>query len=186
MQSADNPQQKIAGYLDLIRQWNTAYSLVSANDAQHRLHEHVTDSLSLLPYLPKIDSHLDIGSGGGFPGIPIAIYRPFQEIVVNDRSRNKCRFLRAVKANLKLQNVTVIEQDIREPHPAGTRFKSITIRSVAQPIQAWLLARNHLHKDGSAFLQTSVALSDGDLENGSIDKVYQTERGLITKVSIVA
>ncbi|MDE0645621.1 MAG: 16S rRNA (guanine(527)-N(7))-methyltransferase RsmG [Gammaproteobacteria bacterium] len=175
----------MAQYLDLIRHWNTAYSLVSSYDVLHRLHDHVTDSLSLLPYLPKIDSHLDIGSGGGFPGIPIAIYRPLQKIVLNDRSRNKCRFLREVKSHLKLHNVIVVEQDVREPNPAGTRFKSITIRSVARPTQAWLLARSHLHEDGSVFLQTSVELSDGDLENGRIDKVYQTERGLIIKVGLV-
>lgn len=160
------------------------YSLVSANDVLHRLDEHVSDSLSLLPYLPKIDTHLDIGSGGGFPGIPIAIYRPFQAVVLNDRSRNKCRFLREVKSHLKLRNVTVIEQDMREPTPAGTRFKSITIRSVAPPIQAWSLARYHLHKEGWVFLQTSMELRDEDLENGKINQVYRTERGLITKVGL--
>ena len=98
---------QVREYLKLLRKWNSACSLVSHGDLQYLNERHVSDSVELLPFLNRSRSHLDIGSGGGFPGVLIAIARPNMRVVLNDRSLKKCRFLRHVKMQLALENVEV-------------------------------------------------------------------------------
>ena len=170
----------------MIRRWSKVYSLVSPRDVKTALNRHVEDSLSLLEVLPEEEPHLDIGSGAGFPGIPMAIYRPQQQFILNDRSKKKCRFLREIKSRLKLANIEISEHDRQHPLPTEDRFKSITIRSVAPPPQAWLLARTHLKQDGLVFLQTSEKLLESDLADARVHNRYRTNRGWITTVGLRA
>lgn len=143
-------------YVNLIKKWNRAHSLVSKGDLNLLEQRHIADSLVLEPFLKSSSDHLDIGSGAGFPGVPIAISRPDVRVVLNDRSKIKCRFLREVKFRLNLENVDVQESDIGPRSLPSERFDTISIRAVAPPEQAWSLARPLLRETGMVLLHTQA------------------------------
>lgn len=98
--------QPLLGYLALLLQWNGAYNLTAVRDPEQMLGLHLLDSLSVLPYLSG-DSLVDIGSGAGLPGIPLAIACPQLQVSLVEPVGKKARFLREVVRQLKLANVRV-------------------------------------------------------------------------------
>lgn len=171
-------------YIKLIKKWDRAHSLVSKGDLSHLEQRHVLDSLALEPFLKPSSDHLDIGSGAGFPGVPIAICRQDVHVVLNDRSKNKCRFLREVKFRLGLTNVEVLEQDIGNRSWPRTRFDTISIRAVAPPERAWSLARPLLHELGSVLLHTQERFTTDHevFPQGVVLSSTPSARGWITVV----
>lgn len=171
-------------YVELIKKWDQVYSLVSKGDLNHLEQRHVTDSLALEPFLRPASDHLDIGSGAGFPGIPLAIYRPDVRVVLNDRSTKKCRFLREVKFRLDLENVEVLEYDIGQRALPDERFNTISIRAVAPPHEAWLIASPLLRHQGLVLLHTQDQFStDVTLFTGGVvHSCTPSARGWITAV----
>lgn len=99
-------------YLDLVREWNPVASLVSARDARESLEEHVADSLGLAPILLNYKLTegllLDVGSGGGFPAIPLKVILPNLSLVLMERSSRKAAFLTKATAALGLKGVEVV------------------------------------------------------------------------------
>ena len=176
-------RSQIDHYLDLLIRWNARYSLVSKHDLNDLEKKHVADSLSLLDFLRSSRSHFDIGSGGGFPGVPIALARPDLRIVLNDRSRNKCRFLRHVALEMNLTNVSVLEGDVAKTKITAETFDSITVRAVARPLKAWLLAKPYTSHMGSVLLQTASKLDNESFPGGHIRKMVHSTRGWITAVT---
>ena len=123
-------------YADLIREWNDYASLVSVGDAGRLARADFVDSLSLVPWLGLASSDggilLDIGSGGGFPGVPLKVVRPGLELVLIERSSRKVGFLRRVVGALSLDSVDIVQGDfpvceIRQ------RPSAITARAVEKP-----------------------------------------------------
>ncbi|MCZ6460073.1 MAG: 16S rRNA (guanine(527)-N(7))-methyltransferase RsmG, partial [Gammaproteobacteria bacterium] len=96
----------LADYVALLKQWNKRINLLSRRDTERIWPRHVLDSLSILPFIrgPRI---LDLGSGGGLPGIPLAIAAPQHTFTLLDRSDRKTRFLEHVVLRLGLANVIV-------------------------------------------------------------------------------
>ncbi len=179
----DTPHSRaLASYLDTLRRWNTVRNLVSKKDLDFLYERHVKDSLALLPHIEHSNHHLDLGSGAGFPGIPIAICRDDLRVVLVDKSRNKCRFLRQVQIHLKLDNVKVHELDVQKANQLTDKFDSISIRAVAPPMEAWGLALPFLSDSGHVLLQTSVPCEDLKLPNGKVRWSRKSERGWITSV----
>lgn len=102
-------QAKLLAYLELLEKWNRTHNLTSVRGAERMLSHHLLDSLAVLPHLqPARGMRLvDVGSGGGLPGIPLAIARPTQQVVLLDSNRKKAAFLQQAVAELQLHNAEV-------------------------------------------------------------------------------
>ncbi len=126
---------QLAAFAALLEKWNARFNLLSRRDLQRLWPRHVLDSLSALPWL-RGATVLDVGSGGGFPGVPLAIACPSRLFTLLDRHARKCRFLEQVVFELGLDNVTVRCADLtdlaREPF---RRFDTIVSRAVAPPAE---------------------------------------------------
>ena len=173
---------QVSEYLKLLRKWNAACSLVSEGDLQYLNERHVADSLDLLPLMNWSRSHLDIGSGGGFPGVPLAIARPKMRVVLNDRSRKKCRFLRHMKMELDLANVEILELDIKPESELRERFDTVTMRAVGPVSRVWELGNQFLNETGAILMQTSHPVPEASLLGANVRSVQETERGWISVV----
>lgn len=105
----------IERYLLLIEKWNKIHNLTAIRNLQDMLNQHVMDSLAVLPHIdgPQI---IDVGSGAGLPGIPIALARPDWQVSLVESNQKKTSFLQQVKIELALQNVEVIGQRVEDIH----------------------------------------------------------------------
>ena len=102
-------------YLALLQKWNKPYNLTAITDPKEIQIKHFEDSLSLVSCLPEPCRLLDVGTGGGFPGIPIKIARPDIEVVLLDSSRKKIAFCQHVIRELKLQKIEAIQGRVETP-----------------------------------------------------------------------
>jgi 16S rRNA (guanine527-N7)-methyltransferase len=98
---------RLMAYLDLLQKWNKVYNLTAIRDAESMVTQHLLDSLAVLPHLPLVEHMADIGSGGGLPGIPLAIARPQAEVVLVEAVGKKASFLQQAKIELGLDNVSI-------------------------------------------------------------------------------
>lgn len=115
--SAQQHEQLLA-YLALLIKWNKAYNLTAVRDPNEMVSRHLLDSLSVVPFVTEAgDNWLDVGSGGGMPGIPLAILFPERQFTLLDSNGKKTRFLTQVKLELKLGNLQVIHSRVEEFRP---------------------------------------------------------------------
>ncbi len=120
----DLPQEaraKLAAFLSLLAKWNRTYNLTAIREPERMLTHHVRDALSVLPHLPQRTGLriLDVGSGGGVPGIPLAIARPAWRVVVLDSNRKKGAFLQQAAIELSLSNVEAVTARVEDYAPAA-------------------------------------------------------------------
>lgn len=118
---------RLVAYLALLERWNRAYNLTAVRDPRAMVVRHVLDSLSILSWVegPRV---LDVGSGAGLPGIPLAIARPEYEFCLLDSNGKRTRFLTQVAIELCLSNVGVVRGRIEEYRPE-TPFNSVVSRA---------------------------------------------------------
>jgi 16S rRNA (guanine527-N7)-methyltransferase len=110
---------KLMAYLGLLAKWNKTYNLTAIRDPLQAVSHHLLDSLAVISDLSQCAGTLaDIGSGGGLPGIPIAIAEPARRVTLNDASEKKGAFLRQAVIELGLSNVTVHVGRVEDWHPA--------------------------------------------------------------------
>ena len=121
--------RRLTNYLTLLERWNRAYNLTAVRDPAAMVVRHLLDSLSILPWLqgPNV---LDVGSGAGLPGLPLAITRPDCAFCLLDSNGKRTRFLIQAVAELQLPNVSVIRSRVEDYQPA-TRFNSVVSRAFA-------------------------------------------------------
>jgi 16S rRNA (guanine527-N7)-methyltransferase len=124
-------RQRLQEHLDLVAKWNRVHNLTAVREPAQMVVLHTLDSLSLLPHMGSARSLADIGTGGGFPGIPIAIARPDLEITLVDSSHKKCAFLEQAKAELGLANVSVMCERVEQWKPVA-RFDAVVSRAFAE------------------------------------------------------
>jgi 16S rRNA (guanine527-N7)-methyltransferase len=119
--------ERLLAYLELITKWNQVYNLTAIRDPQRMVVEHLLDSLAILPHLlaPRL---LDVGTGAGLPGVPLAIVRPAWRIVLLDSSHKRCSFLRQAAIELRLGNVEVACERAESYRPAEP-FASVVSRA---------------------------------------------------------
>nr|WP_139159453.1 16S rRNA (guanine(527)-N(7))-methyltransferase RsmG [Pseudomonas argentinensis] len=109
----EQQQTQLLGYLALLIKWNKAYNLTAVRDPDEMVSRHLLDSLSVVPFVAEAgDNWLDVGSGGGMPGIPLAILFPERRFTLLDSNGKKTRFLTQVKLELKLANLEVIHSRV--------------------------------------------------------------------------
>lgn len=103
----ESQHSQLLAYLALLIKWNKAYNLTAVRDPDEMVSRHLLDSLSVMSFIEG-GRWLDVGSGGGMPGIPVAILFPETKVTVLDSNGKKTRFLTQVKLELKLDNLEVI------------------------------------------------------------------------------
>ena len=120
-------QEKLISYIELLAKWNQAYNLTAVRDRQQMIARHLLDSLAILPLVrgPRV---LDIGSGAGLPGIPLALARPDMDFVLLDSNAKKTRFLVQAVAELGLKNVEVVQERAEKYQPA-VKFDTLIARA---------------------------------------------------------
>jgi 16S rRNA (guanine527-N7)-methyltransferase len=122
-------QEQLLAYLALLIKWNKAYNLTAVRNPDEMVSRHLLDSLSVVPYVAERGNRwLDVGSGGGMPGVPLAIMFPERHFTVLDSNGKKTRFLTQVKLELKLANLEVIHSRVESFRPEQP-FDGITSRA---------------------------------------------------------
>lgn len=113
---SESQHSQLLAYLALLIKWNKAYNLTAVRDPDEMVSRHLLDSLSVVPFIAG-ERWLDVGSGGGMPGIPLAILFPEMKVTVLDSNGKKTRFLTQVKLELKLDNLEVIHSRVEAFQP---------------------------------------------------------------------
>lgn len=146
------PQEKtlpelIARYLLLIEKWNRIHNLTAIRNPHDMLYQHVMDSLAVLPHIsgPQI---IDVGSGAGLPGIPIALARPDWQMLLVESNQKKASFLQQVKIELALQNVIVMVKRIEDVQ-SDTKINTIITRAFSE-LGNFLNLTRHLAMENNA------------------------------------
>ena len=116
-------------YLDLIKKWNKAYNLVGTSNSVDLINKHLLDSLSISKHI-QASPVLDVGSGAGLPGIPLAITLPGISFTLVDANGKKARFMRQVCIELKLTNVEIVQSRI-ENYTVDQAYKTVVARAFA-------------------------------------------------------
>lgn len=106
----------LADYLFLLKRWNLTYNLTAVRDLESMVSKHIFDSLAILPWL-KGNRIIDVGTGPGLPGIPLALARPEINFVLLDSNGKKTRFLQEVKRQLHLNNIEIVQFRVENYHP---------------------------------------------------------------------
>jgi 16S rRNA (guanine527-N7)-methyltransferase len=154
--------QKLAAYIDLLVKWNKAYNLTSIREPQEMVVKHLLDSLAIVPHINQ-SPLLDVGTGPGLPGIPLAITRPDLDLTLLDSNGKKTRFLTQAKVSLGLDNVTVIHgrvEDAIADQKTDKRFQIVTSRAFASLSDMVTLARDTLAEDGHFVAMKGVIPED--------------------------
>jgi len=133
--------EKLIGYIQLLVKWNRSYNLTAIDDPEQMLVEHILDSLSIAPYLSG-ENILDVGTGAGLPGIPLAIYYPHKQFVLLDSNGKKIRFLIQVIAELRLENARSVQARAEE-YRSSHCFDCITSRAFSA-VADMLIKTEHL------------------------------------------
>ena len=139
-------QEKLLAYDALLYKWNKTYSLTALRGADKAVSHHLLDSLAVLPHVPA-GTLLDVGSGGGMPGIPLAIVLPELAVTLIDSNSKKTAFLRQAAIELRLSNVNVHCGRVEQYHPS-LPFSAITSRAFAELTDFVVLSRHLLAADG--------------------------------------
>ena len=182
LQDAD-AVDKIIAFETMLKRWNRHCNLVSRGDVRRLRERHVLDSLALLPWWQG--TLADVGSGGGFPGLPLAIARPRRDVLLIERSQRKCLFLRQAVIELALPNVEVAMADAARYQPRAL-FGTVVARAVAPPARAWRVLRRLVAPDGAVLFQSREALAEAQFDGGTIHHAERSGVGWVTVVGVAS
>jgi 16S rRNA (guanine527-N7)-methyltransferase len=143
-------QEKLMAYLALMNKWNSVYNLTSLRDPMQMVTHHLLDSLAAVPAFAGARNVLDVGAGGGLPGIVLAICRPDMKVSMIDTVHKKTAFLKQVKAELELTNATVHTMKVQDLE-VSDKFDVITSRAFAD-LSDFLNWSGHLLAEGGKFI----------------------------------
>jgi len=141
---------KLMDYLALLFKWNAVYNLTSLRDPMQMVTHHLLDSLVAVPAFAGASNVLDVGAGGGLPGMVLAICRPDMKVAMIDTVHKKTAFLTQVKAELGLANVTVYTMRV-EQLQVKEAFDVITSRAFAD-LSDFVNWSGHLLAEGGQFI----------------------------------
>ncbi len=164
---------QLAALVGLLAKWNRVYNLTAVRDPQAMVTRHILDSLVVLPYL-RGDSLLDVGTGAGLPGLPLAIACPDLPITLLDSSDKKLRFVRQVIAELDLDRVTVVHARMQAYQPTQP-FAMVISRAVSSLAELHRMTQ-HLIQDNGRFLFMKGTRPDTELDEFEYTGQLHVER----------
>ncbi|MGC1183345.1 16S rRNA (guanine(527)-N(7))-methyltransferase RsmG [Legionella sp.] len=133
-------------YLFLLKKWNVAYNLTAVRDPESMVSKHILDSLAILPWVSG-ERIIDVGTGAGLPGIPLAIAKPETHFVLLDANGKKTRFLNEVKRQLSLKNLEIVHFRVENYHPVQG-FDTVISRAFSSLSQMIQWTKHLVAKDG--------------------------------------
>lgn len=139
-------QEQLLQYLALLQKWNRVYNLTAVRETQRMVSEHLLDCLAVTPYIGE-KTILDVGSGAGLPGIPLAVALPAARVTLLDSNHKKAAFLQQAVSELKLGNVAVACERVESWKPAK-RFELAISRALSDLGEFVALAGRHLAPGG--------------------------------------
>lgn len=151
-------QWQLLAFRDLLLKWNKTYNLTALRDPDQAISHHLLDSLAILPHVGD-GPLLDVGSGGGLPGIPLAIARPDLAVCMVDTVQKKTTFLQQAVIELGLKNVTVHHARVEE---MVGQFAQITARAFAE-LSLFVDLTRHLLAPGGRWLAMKGVRPDGEI-----------------------
>lgn len=140
----------LEAYSDCLLKWNKTINLTAIQNKDQVKTHHFCDSLSVLPFLEGVKSLVDVGTGGGLPGIPLAIALPNLKVTLIETLEKKCHFLRFVVGSLKLSNVNVVNSRVEDYQPGF--FFDVVITRAYSSLSQMLQQTTHLCDNGGRFL----------------------------------
>ena len=168
VQLSDAQLGKLLDYVALLIKWNAVYNLTAIRDPRQMVIQHILDSLSIVPHLAGRgpSSVLDVGSGGGLPGIVLAIALPDWTVTLNDIVQKKTAFQAQAKAELGLANLSVVTGRVETLRPGVEvpgQFDVIVSRAFAELADFVTLARHLVAPNGAIWAMKGVR-PDGEIE----------------------
>lgn len=154
----DETQQRLLAFRDLLLKWNKTYNLTALRDPEQAVSHHLLDSLAILPQVGA-GPLLDVGSGGGLPGIPLAITRPALSVSMVDTVQKKATFLQQAAIQLGLKNVAVHHARVEEM--AG-QYAQISSRAFAE-LALFVDLTRHLLAPGGRWLAMKGVRPDAEI-----------------------
>lgn len=152
-------QEKLLAFRDLLLKWNKVYNLTALRDPQQAISHHLLDSLVILPHVGG-GNLLDVGSGGGLPGIPLAIAWPELAVTLVDTVQKKATFLQQAAIELKLQNIAVRHARVEE---MTGQYAQISSRAFAE-LGLFVELTRHLLAPGGRWLAMKGARPDAEID----------------------
>jgi len=177
----ETTREALLDYLDELHKWNRVYNLTAVREPREMVARHLLDSLSLLPFLAG-DSLLDVGSGAGLPGVPLALARADLRVDLLDASAKRTRFLTHLRSRLPLENVRVLRSRVEDWRPAAENrgddgrgdgrvcgYAMITSRAFSDLRQFTAMSRHLLANGGCWLAMLGRAPSSAALQNLAAD-----------------
>lgn len=155
----DAAQHQLLAFRDLLLKWNKTYNLTALRDPEQAISHHLLDSLAILPHVGA-GPLLDVGSGGGLPGIPLAIARPELSVSMVDTVQKKATFLQQAAIELGLKNVTAHHARVEE---MSGQYAQISSRAFAE-IGLFVSLTRHLLAPGGRWLAMKGVRPDDELQ----------------------
>jgi 16S rRNA (guanine527-N7)-methyltransferase len=152
---------RLVEYVALLDKWNRVYNLTAIRDAERIVSVHLLDCLAVVPYL-RGNRVLDVGSGAGLPGIPIALARPDIRVTMLDSSHKKTAFLRQAVAELQLKNAAIVCERAESWRPPE-RFDCIISRAFAE-LSEFVRLTGHLLAPGGLLAAMKGVHPHGEIE----------------------
>ena len=154
-------QEKLLAYLNLLNKWNKVYNLTAVRDPLEMVTLHLLDSLSILPYINSTNL-LDVGSGGGLPGIVLAICKPDLQVTTIDTVQKKAIFMRQVKGELDLDNLSTVHARVENFQPSEP-FEIVISRAFSE-IALFIQLTKHLIAANGQWLAMKGVIPSGELD----------------------
>ena len=155
---SDDAQQKLLAYLALLQKWNKVYNLTAVRDPLEMVTLHLLDSLSVLPFVNS-KNILDVGSGGGLPGIVLEICKPELQVTTIDTVQKKVIFMRQVKGELGLENLTPVHARVENFKP-DVPFEIVISRAFSEIALFVQLTKHLIAENGQWFAMKGIMPAD--------------------------
>jgi 16S rRNA (guanine527-N7)-methyltransferase len=169
-------QQKLLAFLNLLQKWNRSFNLTAIREPQAMISELLLDALVALPQLSQ-GPILDVGTGAGLPGVPLAIARPDLAFTLLDSNGKKIRFIKQVVIELQIANVDVVQSRIEAFQPAE-HFATVISRAYAD-ISKLVTSTSHLLMKDGFWLAWKGELNDAELtkarQYAQVDEVFPVQ-----------